>query len=272
MAWLVDVAGLNDPALLVPAVAAALGLRDPTADWQVDRLAEHLADMQVLLVLDNCEHVVRECAVLVDGLLRSCPQLRVLATSRQVLGSTANAPTGVVPVGAATGTAHADGGCVAALRVGQPAGAAGCGGAAGVCGEPDNCEAVARPCQRLDGIPLAIELAAVRLRALSVHQVLDRIEDRYGLRTGSPAAIPRQQTLWALIDWSFDLLTAQEPLVACSTPAGLLVVCSRGHGGFRTVVLGSTSRSSIEHAPGLVMVIPSGRDAPWTQRRLDRIR
>jgi nucleotide-binding universal stress UspA family protein len=137
---------------------------------------------------------------------------------------------------------------------------------------PDNCEAVARPCQRLDGIPLAIELAAVRLRALSVHQVLDRIEDRYGLRTGSPAAIPRQQTLWALIDWSFDLLTAQEPLVACSTPAGLLVVCSRGHGGFRTMVLGSTSRSSIEHAPGLVMVIPSGRHAPWTQRRLDRIR
>src|SRR5262249_36022434 len=83
--WLVDVAGLNDPALLPATVAAALGLREATAMSEARRLAEHLAGMQMLLVLDNCERVVTGCASLVEGLLRSCPQLRVLATSRQAL-------------------------------------------------------------------------------------------------------------------------------------------------------------------------------------------
>jgi predicted ATPase/DNA-binding CsgD family transcriptional regulator len=213
--WLVDLAGLSDPMLLEPAVASALGLRDATATWQASRLADHLADMQVLLVLDNCEHMVTECALLVDVLLRSCPELRVLATSRQGLGiigertirvPSLSVPRPEQPPPAAQALMQYEAVSLLAERAAAVL--------PGFSVSPDNHEAVARLCQRLDGIPLAIELAAVRLRALSVDQVLDRLDDRYGLlRTTSPAAMPRQQTLRALIDWSFDLLSAQEQLL-----------------------------------------------------------
>jgi non-specific serine/threonine protein kinase len=213
--WLVDLAGLGDPTLLAPTIAGALGLRDATATWQASRLADHLADMQVLLVLDNCEHVVTECGLLVDVLLRSCPELRVLATSRQGLGidgeRTIRVPSLSVP------TLEQPPPPPEALMQYEAVSLLTERAAAVLPGfsvSPDNHEAVTRLCQRLDGIPLAIELAAVRLRALSVHQVLDRLDDRYGLlRTASPAALPRQQTLRALIDWSFDLLSSQEQLL-----------------------------------------------------------
>ncbi|MET7394134.1 LuxR C-terminal-related transcriptional regulator [Dactylosporangium sp. NPDC005572] len=213
--WLVDFSGLNDSTLLVPTVAAALGLSDAAAPWRVSRLAEHLAEAQILLVLDNCEHVVTECALLVDALLRSCPQLRVLVTSRQPLGVNGErvmqVPSLSIPrsdrPSPTTDTLMR---YESVSLLAERATAAFPGFVVG----PDNGEAVARLCSRLDGIPLAIELAAVRLRALSVHQVLDRLEDRYGLlRAGSPAAMPRQRTLRALIDWSFDLLTAREQLL-----------------------------------------------------------
>jgi non-specific serine/threonine protein kinase len=213
--WLVDLGGLSDPTLLEPAVAGALGLRDATATWQASRLADHLADMQVLLVLDNCEHMVTECARLVDVLLRSCPGLRVLATSRQGLGITGErtirVPSLSVPVpDQPPPTAEALMRYDAVSLLAERAAAV----LPGFSVSADNYEAVARLCQRLDGIPLALELAAVRLRALSVDQVLDRLDDRYGLlRTTSPAAMPRQQTLRALIDWSFDLLSAGEQLL-----------------------------------------------------------
>jgi len=213
--WLVDLAGLTDPGLVAHTVAAALGLRDESSRGALTRLAEQLAGRRVLLVLDNCEHLVEPCAVLATALLRACPKLRLLATSRQGLGvdgeCTMRVPSLSIP-DAEQIPDRPDGleqyesvrlfverASVVLPRFGLTAG---------------NRAAVAGLCRRLDGIPLAIELAVGRLRALSVEQILERLEDRYRLlSTGSRAALPRQQTLRALMDWSYDLMSPRERLL-----------------------------------------------------------
>ncbi len=212
--WLVELAGLQDGGLVAETVAAALGLQDRVAGGALRALSEFLAERQLLLVLDNCEHLLQACAVLADSLLRGCPGLRILATSRQPLAIAGEQIFVVPPLS------------VPALDQPLPpeeilryealslfAERAAAVHPAFVI-HPGNQEAVVGICRRLDGIPLAIELAAVRLRALSAHQLLERLDDRYGLLIGgSPAVLPRQQTLRALIDWSYELCSPAERLL-----------------------------------------------------------
>lgn len=209
--WFVELAGLQDEALLTQTIASTLGIHDRTARWPVPALAEYLRDKQLLLVLDNCEHLRDASAVLAHALLRAAPKLRILATSRQSLGlngeHTFQVPTmsvpdeGRLPPLAALGQYEAIDLFVDRAVAVQSTFAL----------TDANFEAVVRICQRLDGLPLAVELTAVRLRALSVTEILERLEDRYRLLNGgSTGALPRHQTLRALVDWSYDLCSEQE--------------------------------------------------------------
>ncbi|MDN5858983.1 MAG: winged helix-turn-helix domain-containing protein [Pseudonocardia sp.] len=199
-------------------VAAALGVPTPgraDADALAVRLRDHLEDRRTLLVLDNCEHVVSATARLVAWVLRACPQVRVLATSREPLGVPGEVvwavpPLALPPVGPDGSSApdHAAlAGFDAIALFCQRARAAQVG--FGLTAE--NAVAVEHICRHLDGIPLAIELAAARMRALGAQQVAARLRDRFALLTaGDRTALPRQQTLLATMDWSYQLLTADE--------------------------------------------------------------
>jgi predicted ATPase/DNA-binding CsgD family transcriptional regulator len=213
-AWLVSLASVDDALHLADAIAAALGVQDQSAQPAAEQLARHLARRGMLLVLDNCEHLLPACAELVDGLLHRAPELRVLATSRQPLQLPDEHVFMVdpLPVPRADSVLSADmlaGYESVALLIDratavQPAFTVHNG----------NRAAVARLCARLDGLPLAIELAATRLRSLSVEQVADRLDDRFRLlNSGSAAAMPRQRTLRALMDWSYELCSEQERLL-----------------------------------------------------------
>jgi non-specific serine/threonine protein kinase len=209
--WLVEMAAVEKPELLVPTVADALGLRERSG--LLDSLVAYLADKQMLLVLDNCEHLLDAAAALAGALLRSAAWVRILATSRQplrvdgefVFGVPAmSVPAGEdghnIPIGALA-QYESVGLFLDRASAVDPSFAL----------TAENGATVARLCQRLDGIPLAIELAAVRLRALSPQQIVERLDDRFRLLTGgSRSALPRQQTLRAAIDWSFDLCTPAE--------------------------------------------------------------
>jgi non-specific serine/threonine protein kinase len=209
--WFVELAALDDDALLPQTIASTLGVRDRTARWPVSALAEYLSDKHMLLVLDNCEHLRTACAVLAETVLRAAPALRVLATSRQALGLTGEhifqVPTLSVPDADQRPPPPALHQYEAVSLFLDRATAV----KPGFVLTEANAETVARVCQRLDGLPLAIELTAVRLRALSVDEVLERLEDRYRLLTaGSPGVLPRHQTLRALIDWSYGLCSDRE--------------------------------------------------------------
>jgi predicted ATPase/DNA-binding CsgD family transcriptional regulator len=208
--WLVELASLRDPALLAAEVARAVGLLDQSAGWAVATLSEHLAGRQTLLVLDNCEHLLDACAVLASAVLRACPGVRMLATSRQVLGITGEVTFTVPPLSVP------DAGGVRppekllqfeAVRLFAERGAAVLPGF-GI--DAANGRAVAELCVRLEGIPLAVELAAVRLRALSPEQILGRLADRFGLLSAGDPADPRHRTLEATLAWSYDLLPPPE--------------------------------------------------------------
>ncbi|MFF5207550.1 ATP-binding protein [Streptosporangium sp. NPDC000396] len=205
---LVELATLEDGDLLEPTVAAALGLRD-AGSRPMTMLVDYLLDKRVLLVLDNCEHLLQECARLVDGLLRGAPRLRVLATSRQTLGvageQVMSVPSMSVPH---PGDAVRDIARREAVRLFVERAAS---VRPGFAVDAANAAAVARLCQRLDGIPLAIELAAVRLRTLRVERLMEELDGRFEVLTGgSPAALPRHQTLRATMDWSFELCSPAE--------------------------------------------------------------
>ncbi|MFI9174227.1 ATP-binding protein [Streptomyces lincolnensis] len=217
----VHLAGLHDPALVPLAVADALGLHDHSARPPLAALVEHVRDQRLLLVVDNCEHLLTACAELATALLRGTTGVRILATSRHRLGLTEEHLLDVRPLP----VPDPDGDLSAAD--GYPALALFADRAAAV--DPGfqltaaNRAAVARLCQRLDGLPLAIELAAVRMRVLGVEQILERLDDRYRLLTsGSPTVLPRHQTLRAAVDWSHELCTERERLVwaRLSVPAG----------------------------------------------------
>ncbi|MFJ9767963.1 BTAD domain-containing putative transcriptional regulator [Streptomyces erythrochromogenes] len=208
--WLVELARLDHPAAVPGAVLSALGLREnsliarespaPTAPADpTTRLVEHCAHRSLLLVLDNCEHVVEAAAELAERLLTHCPGVRVLATSREPLGIPGETVRPVEPL--PPDPAHqlfADRG--AAARAGFTV--------------DEDPAAVAEICSRLDGLPLAIELAAARLRLLTPRQIADRLDDRFRLLTsGARTVLPRQQTLRAVVDWSWDLLDEAERTV-----------------------------------------------------------
>ncbi|MFF3593943.1 ATP-binding protein [Kitasatospora indigofera] len=204
---LVEVAEVQDALLLGHAVLEALGLTDSTARPPLDVLVERLAGRRLLLVLDGCEHLVAACAELVDTLLRALPGLRVLATSRESLQSAGEHLLAVAPLPVASGPA----GLPDAVQLfADRARAVLPGFALGSADEPE----ITQLCRRLDGIPLAVELAAGRLRALSVEQIAARLDDRFKLLTGgSRGALPRHQTLRTTIGWSHELCTVQERLL-----------------------------------------------------------
>jgi predicted ATPase/DNA-binding CsgD family transcriptional regulator len=220
--WLVELAGLGDAALLAPEVARSLGLLDQSSRWGVAALAERLAGRQILLVIDNCEHLGDACAVLADALLRACADLRILATSREVLGVIGELTFPVPPM-----PVPAEGGRLSeqsllgyeAVRLFAERGAA---VLPGFTVDEGNGRAVAELCRRLEGIPLAIELAAVRLRSMAPGQILARLEDRFALLSLGDRTKPRHETLQAALTWSYDLLTEAERAVwaRCSVFTG----------------------------------------------------
>ncbi len=207
----VELATLSDPALLPVSVMGALEVREQSARNPTDVVCDHLRGQRMLLVMDNCEHVVDAAADLVDRVLRACPGIRVLATSRQPLRLSAEHVFGVLPLPApAVGEVVARGTATQYPAVSLFADRS-------VAVVPDftldasNEDAVVRLCQRLEGIPLAIELAAVRLKVLSVDGLIERLDDRFQLlREGSRDLPQRHRTLQALIDWSYDLCTPCE--------------------------------------------------------------
>ncbi len=212
--WLADLAPVQDGELVPQTVIAALGLQDHSTRLPVETLLEYLAGKRLLLVLDNCEHVLDACAVLATKLLSQAEALRILATSRQLLSVEGEQVMEVPPLsvpdldwlsaaGSLTG--------YEAVRLFAERAAAVVPGFAVTA---SNGAVVARLCQGLDGMPLAIELAAVRLRVLSAEQILERLDDRYRLLTGgSRTGLERHQTLRAAIEWSYDLCSPQEQIL-----------------------------------------------------------
>ncbi|WP_308123068.1 ATP-binding protein [Streptomyces geysiriensis] len=215
-AWLAELAPVDDPGAVPEAVLTALGARETVlygagaeemravavSDRQataVERLVEHCGRRRMLIVLDNCEHVVDAAARLAEELLARCPNLTVLATSREPLGVPGELLRPVEPLPEP-----------AALRLLADRGAAARPGFRPDADE-ETAAACAEICRRLDGLPLAIELAAARLRMLTPRQIADRLDDRFRLLTsGSRTVLPRQQTLRAVVDWSWELLDEEE--------------------------------------------------------------
>ncbi|MGC9670052.1 ATP-binding protein [Planosporangium sp. 12N6] len=210
-AWLVELAELADPALVGHAVMTALGLRDQAATEPVALLRSYLKDKQLLLVVDNCEHLLDAAARLVTDVMKAAPGVRVIATSREPLSVAGEHVLPVPPL--QLPSPHADE-SLAQLRQNEAVTlfverAAAASGSFDL--TADNQAAVVDVCRRLDGLPLAIELAAVRTRALSPEQIRDRLSSRFDLLTGgSRAALPRHQTLRTAIGWSYDLLAPAE--------------------------------------------------------------
>ncbi|WP_405594989.1 AfsR/SARP family transcriptional regulator [Streptomyces sp. NBC_01092] len=209
--WLAELAPVDDAAAVPEAVLTAVGARETVLygagaeamragserhDDPVERLAEHCGRRRMLLILDNCEHVVEAAARLVEELLERCPNLTVMATSREPLGVPGELLRPVDPLPEPF-----------ALRLLADRGAAARPGFR-IEDDPEGCAEI---CRRLDGLPLAIELAAARLRMLTPRQIADRLDDRFRLLTsGSRTVLPRQQTLRAVVDWSWELLDEDE--------------------------------------------------------------
>lgn len=214
--WLVELAALSDAALVPRQVADALGVREEPNRPVFETLIDALRPKRLLLVLDNCEHLVEACAAATDTLLRRCPNVQTLATSRTALGiggeTVWRVPSLAAPVPDRRESVEvltqyqAVQLFIDRAQVSRP----------GFSVTNATAPAVAQVCHRLDGIPLAIELAAARVRALSLEQILARLDDRFRLLTGgSRAALPRQQTLLATLDWSYDLLRDPERTLLC---------------------------------------------------------
>ncbi|MFC9551515.1 protein kinase [Rhodococcus sp. NPDC056960] len=211
---LIELGELRDASSLSDAVAAAVGVRNQSARPLSEVLIEFLAPREVLLVLDNCEHIVDAVAGLTEALLRVCPGVRVLATSREPLGIGGEAvlrvPPLTVPDPDRQQTLRGLPTYDAVTLFAERAAAA----VPGFALTEENAAAVVGICHRLDGLPLPIELAAARLRAMSPEQILGRLTDRYALLTrGNRGAPSRQQTLRLSVDWSFELCSAGEQLV-----------------------------------------------------------
>ncbi len=209
--WLVELGPVVDPALVAPRVAAVLGIRETAEQSLAGVLASALRDRQILLIVDNCEHLLDACAHLIDGLLKACPDLKVLATSREPIGIDGEVawrvPSLAVPEAASTETPQQLLLNAAVQLFMQRSTAA----------QPSfmltarNASSVVQICRRLDGIPLALELAAARIDSLTAEQIARRLDQRFQLLTGgSRAVLPRQQTLSATLRWSYDLLGRAE--------------------------------------------------------------
>jgi predicted ATPase/class 3 adenylate cyclase len=209
--WLVELAPLADPALVVQAVATTFQVREAAGRSLLDLLVDYLQTKSLLLMLDNCEHLVAACAKLASALLRACPNVKILATSREALGVAGEVAYHVPPL------SRPDPRRTQTLEQLRQFEAVQLFVERGVHSQPrfaltdGNAAAVAHICHRLDGIPLAIELAAARVKVLTADQIATRLNDRFRLLTGgSRAGLPHHQTLRATIDWSHDLLSDKE--------------------------------------------------------------
>jgi non-specific serine/threonine protein kinase len=274
-AVVVDLAPLRDPALVPAAVGAAAGTLEAGQRHQLESLAAALGRRRTLLVLDNCEHLVGACAILVEALLRARPALRILATSREPLGAPGEAVYAVPPL-SFPARGSPSGGETAAGRTEWPdppepregltpaavlrydavrlfverARAA----LAGFALTPENAPAVGAICRRLDGLPLAIELAAARVRVLTPGELLAHLDDRFRILTaGGRTAPPRHRTLRAALDWSYDLLGAPERALL----------------GRLGVFVGGFSLGGAEAVAGPIAPPPAGRGRPPAPARPD---
>ena len=209
--WLVELAPLADPSLVPQTLAATWGVRAQPGRPLLETLSDYLRAKSLLLVLDNCEHLIDACAQLATTLLQACPRLKILPSSREALGvagetayrvPSLSLPDPHQPLSVESLSRYEAAQLfVARAQAAQPS----------FMLTARNLSGVAQICQRLDGIPLALELAAARVKLFSVEQIALRLDDRFRLLTGgSRTALPRQQTLRALIDWSYDLLPAAE--------------------------------------------------------------
>ncbi len=210
--WFVELAALTDASLVTGAIMAAMGLREKDSDLHA--LANTIGNQSVLLILDNCEHLIEECARLAEGLIKLCPKLHVLASSREAFGIAGERPFRVpslaFPDPKKSSSMDEIAKCesvqlfIERVKTYVPTFSL----------TEKNASSVAQICSRLDGIPLALELAAARVKVMSVEQMAARLGDVFGLLTsGSRTALPRQQTLRALIEWSYDLLSEAEKTV-----------------------------------------------------------
>ena len=208
--WLAELAPLTDPALTLPTVASVFGLREQPDMPLNELLIDFLRDKNVLFIMDNCEHLVKSCSKLADQLLHVCSNLKIIGSSREALGiageTVYRVPSLSVPkpdevrrealVKSESAQLFLERAAAANQKFNL---------------SDKNASSVAQICRRLDGIPLALELAAARVASLSVEQIAARLDDRFRLLTrGSRNALPRQQTLRTLIDWSYDLLSDEE--------------------------------------------------------------
>jgi predicted ATPase/DNA-binding CsgD family transcriptional regulator len=199
-AWLVELSALRDPELLAAEVVKSLGLPDEAAGDPRDSLARQLAESELLLVLDTCEHLVPACAELARILLDACPDLRILATSREPLGVPGEHVVLIAPLDATTAQSDAVELFLDRARAAVP----------GYALTPVNSAAVVWLCQKLDGIPLAIELAAVRLRSMTAGEIAERLNERFRILGPARTVTDRHRTLHAAVDWSYALCSPRE--------------------------------------------------------------
>ena len=214
--WLTELAPLTDPALVSQAVADVLGVREEPGKPLLRTLTDALKAKRLLLILDNCEHLAAACAALAADLLRNCPQVHLLASSREPLNVAGEQiyriPSLSLPDPRQAHSVESLSQFEAVRLFIERTQAV----QASFAVTNANAPAVAQVCWRLDGIPLALELAAARVRSLPVEEINTRLDQRFRLLTGgSRTVLPRQQTLRALIDWSYDLLTEPEKTVLC---------------------------------------------------------
>lgn len=244
--WLVELAALGDGELVAQAVARVMGVRERSGVSLSATLTQALADKELLLLLDNCEHLVDAVAGLCSALLPRCPRLRIVATSREALrvdGETVwRLPSLSLPPAHSMPSLQSLAHYEAVRLFVERAKAAHPDFALSA----DNAAAVHEICQRLDGIPLALELAAALVRTMSVAQICASLDDRFALLKAEQTHLPRQQTLAALIDWSYDLLTASEQALFASLAAfaggfsleAAETICAEQRGGGLRVILG----------------------------------
>jgi len=219
--WFVDLAPLADPDLVSVTVAEVLGVRQGPGHPVTDTVVQAVGQRSLLVLLDNCEHVIGACAKLADALLRGCPNLALLATSREPLGIGGERVYRVPSLG--TPADGADGEEIWASEAVRLLADRAAAQGVPLAGDESAAEVAGRICRRLDGIPLALELAAARLRVMPAAELEARLDERFSLLTGgSRAGLPRQQTLRAMVDWSWELLNPAERavLAALSVFAG----------------------------------------------------
>ena len=211
--WLVELAAVSDEGAVVPAISEALGVAAGRGRPVLETLVDALAPQDVLIVLDNCEHLIGACAKTADAVLRRCPKVHLMVTSREPLGIGGETIYRVPPLSlpaAGDGDWSAAEACDAVTLFVERAKEQGAGFAV----DEETGPLVASICRRLDGMPLAIELAAARLRSLSLTGLRDRLDQRFRLLTGgSRTALARQQTLRATVEWSYSLLSGAEQVV-----------------------------------------------------------